>query len=63
VVIMAGRTPEKVMTEFKARATRVLRESGLASPDTTLWTRHGSTRHLHTHASRIRAVQYVMEAQ
>ena len=63
LVVRAAREPDRVMSEFKARATRALREAGLAADGTTIWTRHGSTRHLHTDESRVRAIRYVLEGQ
>jgi REP element-mobilizing transposase RayT len=62
-VLTIDRPADKAMSELKARATRALREAGLFTTDTTLWTQHGSTRHLHTEESRLRAMQYVIECQ
>ena len=63
LVVTAARDPARVMAEFKARATRALREAGLVADDARVWTKHGSTRHLHTEHSKARALLYVMEGQ
>ena len=63
VVRSAGVQPERMLTEFKAWATRRLREAGQAEADATLWTRHGSTRYLWTPTSVEAAVVYVAEGQ
>ncbi|MCC5823981.1 MAG: hypothetical protein LAT64_13635 [Phycisphaerales bacterium] len=66
LVVTAEREPGRVMSEFKARATRAtraVREAGLVADGLTLWTRHGSTRHLHTDESRVRAIRYVLDCQ
>ncbi len=62
VVVMDG-TPERAMIEFKAYATRRLREAGLIEGDRRVWTRHGSTRHINTDATYQRAVEYVLHEQ
>ncbi len=46
VLVSAQTNPEKVMGDFKSWMTRRLREAGLVHPSRTLWTEHGSTRHL-----------------
>jgi hypothetical protein len=62
-VLTIDRPADKAMSELKARATRALRKAGLFTTDTTIWTKHGSTRHLHNEESRLRAMQYVIECQ
>ena len=56
-VVDADAPPEKVMTDFKAWATRRLREAGLVGPDRKVWARHGSTRYLWN----LRAVEYARD--
>ncbi len=56
VVTASGQSPERVMTCFKAWASRRL------NPDAgrrRWWTRHGSTRYITNPASLARAVEYV----
>jgi len=63
LVISGGPSPERVMNEMKSWATRALRSGGLYGADQKVWTRHGSTRHVHTDASLRRAVSYVLNEQ
>ena len=53
-VVDADAPPEKVMNDFKAWATRRLREAGMVGPTRKVWARHGSTRYLWN----LRAVDY-----
>ena len=62
-VVLADATPEKVMNDFKAYATRRLREANLIGEETRVWTRHGSTRYLNDDDSVINATKYVIEDQ
>ncbi|MEM1013189.1 MAG: class I tRNA ligase family protein [Planctomycetota bacterium] len=62
-VVSADATPEKVMSDFKARATRSLREANLAGADQKVWTRHGSTRYLKSTASLDGAIRYTVDQQ
>ncbi len=64
VVVRAdGMEPEPVMAQFKARATRLLREAGLAEPEQRLWAYHGSTRYLFDSDSLMLAIDYVLNRQ
>jgi REP element-mobilizing transposase RayT len=63
LVMTAGKHPDGVMTGMKAWATRALREAGLVGAESKVWTRHGSTKHLHTPDSIEQAVRYVIEGQ
>ena len=56
-------TPETAMTQFKAWATRRLREQGLYNPGTKIWTQHGSTRWINDHQNLEKAVHYVKHCQ
>ncbi|MCB9840759.1 MAG: transposase [Phycisphaeraceae bacterium] len=60
-VVSAPTPPERVMGEFKAWATRRLRERGTARE--RLWSRHASTRWIDTDASLHRAIEYVTNEQ
>jgi len=42
-VVAAAVSPEKVLGDFKAYATRRLRRDGLADADSRVWATHGST--------------------
>lgn len=64
VVVEAPETaPESVMNDFKAWATRRLREAGLVDENAKLWTRHGSTRHLFDAEALMSAIDYVKNRQ
>ncbi len=62
-VVSADATPEKVMTDFKAYATRRLREESLVDGERKVWTRHGSTRYLKTSGSVEGAIRYTVDRQ
>jgi len=62
VVSVVGK-PESVMNSFKAYATRHLRNQGLLSTESKLWSRHGSTRYLWTEKHIEIAVEYVVDGQ
>jgi len=62
-VVCASTNPEKVTNEFKAYATRRLREEGLIEKDKTVWARGKSRRYLwKAHHVEI-AVDYVLFGQ
>ena len=63
LVVVADDKPEKLLNDFKAYATRRLREASLTGPDDRVWSRHGSTRYLNDAASLDAAVAYVVERQ
>jgi REP element-mobilizing transposase RayT len=54
---------DAMMTVFKARATRVLREAGVIGAETRVWSRHGSTRVLFCERSVTGARYYVLHGQ
>lgn len=56
-------TPEQVMRECKAWATRRMRETGLVREASRVWTRHGSTRYIWDERSLAKAVEYVRDWQ
>jgi hypothetical protein len=56
-------TAERMMNDFKAWATRRLREHGYARPDQPVWTEHGSTPHLFADEQLHGAVAYVRNWQ
>lgn len=64
VVVQApSHTPERVMNDFKTRATRILRERGLRPNEGRVWTQHGSTRWVNDEASLAAAIDYVLNQQ
>ena len=63
IVVTAPAKPEKVMADFKAWASRRLREAFEESADRDRWTQHGSTRYLNTQAALDAAVIYVVDEQ
>ena len=63
VIVTAADTPEKVMADLKAWASRQLREAFAESADRDRWTQHGSTRWVDTEDSLAAAITYVIEEQ
>ena len=63
VVTAPDLSPERVMNDFKAKATRALRKNGLFPEDQKVWTRHGSTIYLFTENVMEAACRYVREGQ
>lgn len=63
VVVAGNSTPEKMMNDFKAWATRRLREADLVSSTAKVWSRHGSTRWLWNDQAVEAACRYVLEGQ
>jgi len=55
--------PEPVVAQFKAWATRRLREAGLRTASDRLWADHASTRYLFDPCSVRAAVDYVLHRQ
>jgi REP element-mobilizing transposase RayT len=62
-VVSAWKSPNAVMSAFKANATRELRVAGLISPAQTVWSRGGSTRYLWKPNHVEVAVEYVLYGQ
>ena len=58
-----SKTPERMMTEMKAHASRDLNAAYADALPTQHWTRHGSTRHLHTEQALNRAIYYTIYEQ
>jgi REP element-mobilizing transposase RayT len=63
IVVTATPKPEKVMADFKAWASRRLREVCGEPADRDRWTQHGSTRYLNKEASLAAAIAYVVDEQ
>lgn len=62
-IVRADLPPERVMNDFKAYATRGLREAGLIGADRRVWARHGSTRWIDTDRSFELAKEDVVNGQ
>ena len=58
-VVSASCKPEKILSAFKANATRKLREAGYCHSSRTPWVDRGSKRYLWTEQDVINAVVYV----
>jgi REP element-mobilizing transposase RayT len=63
MVVRGEVDPIKVMNDSKARATRKLREAGLAGQEQRVWTRRGSMRKLFTPDAVSNAVNYTLHGQ
>jgi REP element-mobilizing transposase RayT len=63
IVVTATAKPEKVMADFKAWASRRLREAFEEPAERDRWTQHGSTRWINTEPSFAAAISYVVEEQ
>ena len=63
VVVDAETPPERVMSDFKAYASRRLNRTSLDGPDRKRWARHGSTRWLWKPQHVSAAIQYVVAEQ
>ena len=63
VLIQSLETPERVMTDLKAYASRALTSAGFECSDRKRWTRHGSTRYLWKVSDIEGTMQYVIELQ
>lgn len=63
IVLATEESPDRAMTSLKAWATRALRDSNLVSERAHPWSRHGSTRHLHTDRAIAHAIHYVNDLQ
>lgn len=63
VVVSAGCKPEKALNDFKAYATRAMRQGGVWQSDLSPWSEHGSRRYLWTPRHVERACDYVLHHQ
>jgi REP element-mobilizing transposase RayT len=62
-VVEAEMPPERVMSDFKAYASRSLNRMRLEDPNRKRWARHGSTRWLWKPQNVLAAIQYVVAEQ
>ena len=63
IVVTADARPEKVMSDFKAYASRRLREQFDEPGDRTRWTQHGSTLYLWSDEQVGAKVEYTVNGQ
>jgi REP element-mobilizing transposase RayT len=63
VVVSADRDPGRLMSDFKARASRKLTLAGFETSSRKRWTRHGSTVHLFDEASVAEKIDYTLNRQ
>ena len=63
VVSAPGVSPERVMNDFKAYATRSLRQRKLVGRDQKVWAYHGSMPRIWKPDQLARAIRYVNDAQ
>jgi REP element-mobilizing transposase RayT len=63
IVVEAEIAPERVMSDFKAYASRGLNRLNLDEPNRKRWARHGSTRWLWKPQHVAAAIQYVVAEQ
>lgn len=63
VVVAADTSPEKILHQFKAYATRHLRQAHPVFANFKIWTRHGSTKYLWDQKSLLSAMSYVIYEQ
>jgi hypothetical protein len=62
--VVAGETaPERMLSDFKAYATRALRENVSQPQRRRYWAHHGSTRYLWNTVSLKAAIEYVLNGQ
>jgi hypothetical protein len=62
-VVSGGVPPEKMLSDFKAYATRAIRSIKLESQRRGYWTHHGSTRYIWDEESLKAAIDYVLNQQ
>ena len=63
IVVAANALPEKVMSDFKAYASRRLKERLAEPADCKRWTQHGSTRYLWSELQVLGAIEYTVTGQ
>jgi hypothetical protein len=59
----ATQKPERIVDALKANATKLLRESGLITPDTKVWSRGRSRRYLWKPRHVLAAIEYTLHGQ
>jgi REP element-mobilizing transposase RayT len=62
-VVSAGCSPKRILSAFKANATRKMRESGCWNNSNSPWALKGSKRYLWTERNVVDAIDYVLYGQ
>jgi len=62
-IVDAEASPSRIFNDWKAYATRALRDDGISAPNRIHWTHGGSTRRIQTSAGLTRAINYVLQGQ
>jgi len=62
-VVSGGAPPEKMLSDFKAYATRALRSTNPGNQRRHYWTHHGSTRYIWDEVSLRAGIDYVLNQQ
>jgi len=63
VIVSSNTKPEKIMSDFKAYASRRLKEQLQEQADCKRWTQHGSTRYLWRDGPLAEKIDYVLNRQ
>ncbi|WP_161491686.1 transposase [Sedimentisphaera salicampi] len=63
IVVSGKQKPERMMTEIKSKATRLLRKSYPEMQNLKIWTRHGSTKYIWKTEHIYDAIKYVLYEQ
>ena len=63
LVVGAEQAPERILTEFKAYASRALNREGFEDSSRNRWAHHGSTRYLWQPQHVRAAIEYVVQEQ
>ncbi len=63
IAVTAAAEPKKVRDQFKANATRVLRQSSTPVSNKKVWTRGGDIEVIDTTDELARVVEYILDAQ
>ena len=63
LAVTADKAPELVRDQFKANATRVLRQAPEAITNDKVWTRGGDCEVIEGEDNLARVVEYILEAQ
>jgi len=62
-IVSGEHSPERMLNDFKAYASRALNAAGLDALERKRWTRHGSTRYINKDDYLAAAINYVLNKQ
>jgi len=62
-VIASDRDASRLMADLKSKSSRALTQAGYENKDRIRWSRHGSTRYLHTHEEVDDKIDYTLFRQ